>query len=112
MLVRIDPRSDEPIYLQIAGSIAGQIDAGAVAAGDRLPSARGLGSSLDVNMHTVLKAYSHLQEMGYVEMKRGRGGVLVSGTPDVEKAVRDLVGTARSQGLSKSQLTDLIEEVW
>ena len=112
MLVRIDPRSDEPIYLQIAGSIARQIDSGAVAPGDRLPSARGLGSSLDVNMHTVLKAYSYLQEQGYVEMKRGRGGVTVSGKPNVEQAVRELVSTARQQGLSKSELTDLIGEVW
>ena len=112
MLVRIDPGSDEPIYLQIASSLAGQIESGSVKAGERLPSARGLGSSLDVNMHTVLKAYAHLQELGYVEMKRGRGGVLVKERPDVERVIRELVTTARLRGMSTSVLTERIGEVW
>jgi GntR family transcriptional regulator len=112
VLVRIDPRSDRPIYLQIARSIAHQIDGGALGAEKRLPSARALGASLKVNMHTVLKAYAHLQEEGYVEMKRGRGGVHVSRTPGIERAAKELATTAKRQGMTRSELTNLIGEVW
>ena len=70
MLVRLDPRMGKPIYLQIADSIASQIESGSLGPGSRLPSARSLGESLGVNMHTVLKAYSELDQRALVEMRR------------------------------------------
>ncbi len=112
MLIRIDPGSDQPIYLQIAAAIESQIEEGALQAGDRLPSARSLSSSLGINMHTVLKAYAHLRESSRVVMRRGRGGVVVRDSPDIEKVARQLVSAARSQGITRVELGELIEEVW
>lgn len=112
MLIRIDPESDHPIYMQVAAAIGAQIEDGALQAGDRLPSARSLSSSLGINMHTVLKAYAHLRELSKVEMRRGRGGVVVLDTPDIEKVARQLVSVARTQGLAKFEVGVLIEEAW
>ncbi len=112
MLIRLDPRSSEPIYLQIANEVAGQVESGALSAGDRLPAARSLGQTLQVNMHTVLKAYSALETRGLVEMRRGRGGVVVAKTADARAAAMQLVSAARRTGMDRSEVSRLVDEVW
>ncbi len=112
MLVRLEPSSSHPIYLQIADSIAGHIESGSLEAGDRLPSARSLGAILNVNMHTVLKAYSELETRSVVEMRRGRGGVVVAPRSDLQVMAKALVSAAKRQRLDKTEVTRLVEEAW
>ncbi len=112
MLIRIDPTSDHPIYLQIAGAIEGQIEAGTVLPGERLPPARSLSASLGINMHTVLRAYSELQTRSLVEMRRGRGGVVVGDQPDVGRLARQLVVAAKTRGMDHRDVEKLITDVW
>jgi GntR family transcriptional regulator len=112
MLIRLDPRGDMPVYLQIAESISRHIQSGALKAGERLPAARTLGETLNVNMHTVLKAYSDLEKRGLVEMRRGRGGVVVSDQANVRDVARSLVGAAKRRKMERSELDGLIDEVW
>lgn len=112
MLIRLDPRSDQPIYLQIGNAIAAQIESGSLRPGDRLPSARSLGESLGINMHTVLKAYSDLEGRGLVEMRRGRGGVIVSPHGDLPGLARSLVSEAKRQGVTRERVHEMVEEVW
>ena len=80
--------------------------------GERLPSARSLGDTLEVNMHTVLRAYSQLEEWGLVEMKRGRGGVVVSSGANLKSLAKRLVGEARRQSVVLADLTGIVEEAW
>lgn len=112
MLVRLDPRSDKPIYLQVADSIAGQIDDGGLGPGQRLPSARALGETLGVNMHTVLKAYSELERRAMVEMRRGRAGVVVSEGTDLARLAAGLVSAARRQGLAEGEVLEIVRGAW
>ncbi|MGB7860528.1 MAG: GntR family transcriptional regulator [Acidimicrobiia bacterium] len=112
MFIRLDPRSEKPIYRQIAESIASSIRDGTLDAGDRLPSARSLAGTLDVNMHTVLHAYSELQDWGLVVMRRGRSGVVVAPTASLTDLMRRLVGEARRQKLEKRELAEMLEEIW
>ena len=112
MLIRIDPRSDRPIYRQIADAVAASIEDGVIASGERLPSARSLGDSLDVNMHTVLRAYSQLEEWGLAEMRRGRGGVVVSSEASIKNMAKRLVAQARRQKIGESDLAEIVSEAW
>lgn len=112
MLIRLLSDSPDPMYVQIARAITEQIEEGEVGAGDRLPAARSLADSLGVNIHTVLKAYSELESAGLVEMRRGRGGVVVLSEPRIESLVRDLVATAKDKNISRTQLIKLLEESW
>lgn len=112
MIVRLDPRSDKPIYLQIAESIAELIDTGALRSGERLPSARTLGDSLGVNMHTVLKAYAQLESRSMVEMRRGRAGVVVRDQTNLSGMASALVQTAKRRGVSREHLIDIVKGAW
>ena len=95
MLVLIDPTAATPVFAQIAGSITTQIATGTIATGARLPAARELADSLGVNVHTVLRAYQTLRDEGQVELRRGRGAVVV-GAPTADR-VRDAVARATAE---------------
>lgn len=114
MLIRIDLQDDEPIYAQIVRGIRRALGAGDVVVGDRMPPARELAGSLGVNMHTVLRAYAELRDDGILEMRRGRGAVVVKGlfeTPsDVREAVTELIARARRHGLPMDELHQALDE--
>lgn len=101
MLVLIDPAATTPVFAQIETSISTQIVTGAIATGTRLPAARELADSLGVNVHTVLRAYQGLRDEGQVELRRGRGAVVV-GLPTanrVRAAVAQAAAEAKAAGI-------------
>jgi GntR family transcriptional regulator len=71
--VLIDPRSQVPIFQQIAGHLRKQIDSGIYQAGEALPSLRALAIEIAVNPNTVQRAYELLERERLVESRRGVG---------------------------------------
>lgn len=113
MLIRIDTQATEPIYAQIALEIRRAIARGEVAVGERLPTARELARSLDVNMHTVLRAYTDLRDAGEIELRRGRGAVVLAreGLPgEVAAALTRLLDAARRKGVTLDRLHRALDE--
>jgi GntR family transcriptional regulator len=62
-----------PIYRQIASGLAAEIEAGALAPGERLAPVRQVAEVLGVNFNTVARAYRLLAERGMVVMRQGQG---------------------------------------
>jgi GntR family transcriptional regulator len=113
VLIRVDPQSSVPLFEQLAASVRSQVLDGTALAGERLPAARELAASLDMNVHTVLHAYQLLRDEGLVELRRGRGAVLTerAGTlTDLDVHVRALVDEAKRLGVGVATLTTLIQE--
>ncbi len=112
MLLRVDPSSGQPLHEQLAGQLRAAIAAGDPGPGDRLPPARELARTLDVNVHTLLRAYQALRNEGLLEVRRGRG-TLVTATAiervDLVSKVREMVAVARKNGLSDSDIRSLLE---
>ncbi len=113
MLIRIDPGSDVPLFAQVAASVRAEVAAGRAQAGDRLPAAREVAESLDINLHTVLRAYQDLRDEGLVDLRRGRGAVLtpaVAGLAELRDDIARLAERARALGLSPDALASLVKE--
>ncbi len=113
MLLRIDPASAVPLFEQLATSVRAEASRGTIRAGDRLPAAREVAASLDVNVHTVLRAYQALRDEGLVDLRPGRGAVVtaqVANYRELGEAIPRLVATARELGLGVSTLTAMIRQ--
>jgi len=63
----------KPIFAQIAELFADDIVAGRIPAGTRLPSARDIALSFEVNPNTAVRALQSLAESGVALSERGTG---------------------------------------
>lgn len=70
--------SPEPPYRQISNAIRERILSGALAEGDRIPSARALCTEYGVSQVTALKAITTLQVEGLVEPRPGIGTIVTT----------------------------------
>jgi 2-aminoadipate transaminase len=70
---KLDPDAETPLYRQLSDQIAGQIRAGGLAPGERLPATRELAGLLGLNRTTVSAAYEILESDGLISGQVGRG---------------------------------------
>ena len=115
MLIRVDPASSVPLFEQVATSVRGALASGDAVAGERLPAARELAASLEMNVHTVLHAYQLLRDEGLIELRRGRGAILTGGAGGVAELtihVDALVAEARRLGVSAATLSAMITKAY
>lgn len=117
MLIRVDPASGLGLAEQIAAQVRAAVIDGSLPPGAKLPPARELAAGLEVNMHTVLRAYASLREEGIVDLRRGRGAHVRSdlAEPDRERValrrdVRALVDRALRIGVTPAELVDEIRK--
>lgn len=81
-------RSDRPRYLAIADAIAADIEAGRLAAADRLPPQRKLAVQLGLDFTTVARGYVEAQRRGLVVSKVGQGTSVAAAAGSVAGPVR------------------------
>ena len=113
MMLRIDPGSTVPLFEQLAASVRAEASRGALRSGERLPAARDVAESLDINVHTVLRAYQLLREEGLVDLRRGRGATVterVTHYGELGDAIPRLVTAAKDLGLGIDTLTAMIRQ--
>jgi len=115
VLYSIDLASPVLLFDQLAANIRSQVMAGDAAAGERLPAARELAESLEINVHTVLRAYQILRDEGFIELRRGRGAVVTERSQDYAQLAKDIarvVAEAQRLQLTQSALSALIRKEW
>ncbi|HUM13528.1 MAG TPA: PLP-dependent aminotransferase family protein [Myxococcaceae bacterium] len=77
----LDPRSKDPVYLQIAHALMKEIHRGRLHPGDPLPGYRTLAEQLGVSRNTVMSAYHELQVEGWVVSAPGEGSAVAGRLP-------------------------------
>jgi GntR family transcriptional regulator len=73
VLIRLDPRSAEPIFEQIVFAVKAALARGTASPGEKLPSVRELARDLAINPNTVVRAYEQLERDGVVVRRQGSG---------------------------------------
>ena len=118
MLIEIDFNSDEAIYIQLRNQIIMGIATSTIHEGDTLPSVRQLADNIGINMHTVNKAYSMLQEEGYIRVD-GRKGAVIAVSADhmaelehMKKELAMVLAKCCCKNISREEVHGLIEEIY
>jgi GntR family transcriptional regulator len=88
MVIQINFKSGMPAYLQVVDQIKAAAAAGALRAGESLPSIRPLAEELRLNRNTVAKAYAELESQGIIETLPGKGCFLKENPSPLKKAAR------------------------
>ena len=103
-MVHLDCRDVKPIYIQIMDNIRGQIAAGILQPGDKLPSVRELAQQMSINPNTIQRAYREMEQLGMIQTLPGKGCfVCGAATPDWQK-LDSAVAALLSQGVTREEI--------
>ena len=94
IVLRLDPSSGVPTYLQLVQQVEGALRLGYLQPGDQLPKVREVVAELAINPNTVLKAYRELEHKGLTAGRPGAGTFIKSSLTPV--ALPELAGLRRS----------------
>ena len=118
MLLRPNPASGVPIYLQLMEQVKHAIETGALRPGEQLPGIRPLAEELVINANTWAKAYRELEHEGVIELRHGAGAfVSANGRPRKatetlragQTVVADAVRRLRDRGVTDEEIRRLFE---
>jgi GntR family transcriptional regulator len=118
MLIRPNPSSGVPIYLQLMEQVKHAIETGALRPGEQLPGIRPLAEELVINPNTVAKAYRELEHEGVLELRHGAGAFVANGAGAVRandklRAAQTVVAAAierlRARGVTDEEIRRLFE---
>ena len=118
MLIRLDPRSGEPIYLQITTQVKHLVATGNLKPNDQLPTVRQLAIELRLNPNTVARAYTQLAEEGVISTQQGRGTYVLDRPPpaDQRKLRREKLIAVTDSFLREVERLDYtpdeVEKIW
>ncbi|WP_257347638.1 FadR/GntR family transcriptional regulator [Pseudalkalibacillus decolorationis] len=76
------PKKKKRLYHEIVEHIKEEIERGEILPGGKLPSERGLATTLSVSRTSVKEAFSVLESSGVVEIKQGSGVFLLKNSTD------------------------------
>lgn len=82
-MIVIDYQNRKPIYEQIVEKFQTLIITGAIESDSQMPSVRSLAVDLSINPNTIQKAYTVLEQEGFIYPVKGRGN-FVSGNTDLK----------------------------
>ncbi|QXM05668.1 GntR family transcriptional regulator [Crassaminicella indica] len=119
-MIQIDLKSRKPIYEQLVEKFKQLIINTVLKEDEKLPSVRELAKQLTINPNTIQKAYRELERQGYIYTVRGRGNFVAKQIEKVDeeklKRLKNEIKKNLSEliylGLDKSELLNLIEEVY
>ena len=116
----IDVMSRMPVYEQLIKQVEDQVLKGIMKEGDKMPSVRSLSMELSTNPNTIQKAYMELDRRGILVSVPVKVSFIsaealkIVGNQSKEKLsdLKEIVRKLAYAGVSKSEITDMIEEVY
>lgn len=119
-MFQIDLKSHKSIQEQITDNFKELMVTGVLAPDEKLPSVRELSKMITVNPNTVQKAYTKLEEQGYIYVVKGKGSFVSNvkkmdvDEREVEKLTRILredINNLYYTGISLEDAKRIIEDI-
>lgn len=118
-MISIDYQSKLPLYEQIAQRFQTLILKGALPPDAQMPSVRTLAVELSINPNTIQKAYSLLEQQGYIYPVKGRGNFVSDSSVLVQKKkeslledVRQLIEEGKELGVRQREFIQVIDRIY
>lgn len=117
----ISPQSELPIYAQIESQIKEQIVNGELKEGSILPSIRKLARETGVSVITTTRAYSDLEEQGFIASVQGKGTIVLPQNnaflreqylKRIEDSLASAISAAQTISMNRKELDSLIDILW
>jgi GntR family transcriptional regulator len=117
----VSNRSGVPIYEQIKEQIKEAIFSGELQEDNILPSIRQLARNLKISVITTTRAYSDLEQEGFVVNVQGKGCYVLPRNKELamenamykmENALVAAIVAAKSEGITKAEILDRINLLW
>lgn len=109
-MIVIDYQNRKPIYEQIVERFQTLIITGAMSPDSQMPSVRSLAVDLSINPNTIQKAYSVLEQEGYIYPVKGRGN-FVSGNSELKVRKQEAFFASLEHLLKKGKELDVGREL-
>lgn len=118
-MIGIDLQNRKPIYEQIVERFQTLIVNGVLEPDSQMPSVRSLAMELSINPNTIQKAYSLLEQEGYIYPVKGRGN-FVSGNAglkgkkqeSVYQSLRELVNKGKELDIACDEFLEKVKEFY
>ena len=118
-MIVIDYKDRRPIYEQIVERFQILILKGVLEQDEQMPSVRKLAVELSINPNTIQKAYSILEQQGYIYPVKGRGNfVSGKGSLILEKRnkfwdeYREMIKKGKELGIIREEFSGKVDEYW
>lgn len=120
MKVVISNSSGIPIYEQIKEQIKTAILSGDVSEGEILPSIRQMAKDLKISVITTTRAYTDLEQEGFVANVQGKGCYVLSINSnivreqllrEVESGISTAVNAAKTAKLSRQEFEEILNSI-
>lgn len=121
MDIIISNASDQPIYEQISSQIKAQIMNGQLKEGELLPSIRVMAKELKVSVITTKRAYTELEQDGFIEVVQGKGSFVARRNLDfiredqlknIEEHIQKAVDIAKIGDISLEELKEIMTLIY
>ncbi|GAC1654673.1 MAG: GntR family transcriptional regulator [Vulcanimicrobiaceae bacterium] len=118
LFLAVDPELGSAPFQQIIDQVQAFIERGDLLAGDPLPTVRQLAGDLGVAPNTVARAYSELQDAGWLTSAGRRGTHVASHAPSNDKRTRtrllqetvaNFITTLTHRGYSKDEVAIVLQ---
>lgn len=118
-MISIDYQSKIPFYEQIAERLKTLILKGVLKPHTQLPSVRSLAVNLSINPNTIQKAYTMLEQQGYIYSAKGRGNFVAESNELIDEQknavleqIELLLKYGKELGIEGGAYIRILEEIY
>jgi len=121
MKIIVSNRSGIPIYEQIKEQVKAAIFSGDLQEDDCLPSIRQLARDLKISVITTTRAYSDLEQEGFIANVQGKGCFVLPRNSELarenalhkmEEGLSTAIATAKAEGITKEEIIERLKLLW
>jgi len=121
MKIIVSNRSGVPIYEQIKEQVKAAIFSGELQEDEMLPSIRQLARDLKISVITTTRAYSDLEQEGFIANVQGKGCFVLPRNSELarenamhkmENGLSTAIAAAKTEGITKDEVIERLKLLW